>query len=230
MNQKKRIAVWVLVVAVVWHLNGCKPDGLDSTQLESIFTVQKDGYGYKFLSHKTYAMPNQVFPLSTTGAVVSDSFDAYLLEQMQAFMGAMGYQRLPIDNLHQADLVLVISKIGEDKWYLGGPETPHYFQGQRVAYPQPELLEQIDFSQGTVVVSLIDLDENIDDPSAVAAVWAGAMRGLLQSATEAKVLAGLQQVFAQSLYLNVGPPVTPDTDTTPMTDGGVFEIDKDGVQ
>lgn len=163
-----------------------------------------------FGAFKTFYMPDSVFLVGDTTKEVSNEFDDLILSSVANNFESRGYLRIT-DTLASPppDFVVVTAKStsttifftggwygGYYPWYPWGPGWGYY-----PWYPVGTVSS---YSQGSVLVSLIDPAKTDPDKKLVGAVWAGGVNGLLGDAsanTRQRIYNSVNQMFNQSPYL-----------------------------
>jgi len=162
-----------------------------------------------FGTFKTFYMIDSVFIVGDTTKEVSDDFDDLILSSVANNLEARGYQRV-VDTLAGApDFVAVVGKSASTTifftggWY--GGYYPWYPWGPGWGwYPGYPVGSVGSYSQGSVIVDLIDPARTDPDKKLVGSVWAGAVNGLLgdvSSGTRERIYNSINQMFVQSPYL-----------------------------
>jgi len=163
-----------------------------------------------FGAFKTFYLPDSVFLVGDTTKKVSNEFDDLILSVVANNFESRGYQRIT-DTLASPppDFVVVTAKSTSTTvffsggWY--GGYYPWYPWGPGYGwYPWYPVGTVNSYSQGSVVVDLIDPARTDTVNKLIGSVWAGGVNGLLGDATSntrERIYNSVNQMFNQSPYL-----------------------------
>jgi hypothetical protein len=204
-------------LGLLLYLPACYPgDPTNVQQLDVVITIRDTSV--VFNAANSYAMPDTVIHIEVDSAAgiieLSRDFDDLILATVRQNMADLGYtlEADPEDN--GADLVMLVGAIGTETttWYASYPwwgywgywpgwgYWPPYGAGWGWYYPP--YVGSVTYEQGTVIMTLIDPNEPVQENLAM--VWEGALRGLLSTAgtpTEQRITQGINRAFDQSPYL-----------------------------
>jgi hypothetical protein len=204
-------------------LFGCLPDTLDEEDdYNVVITARKPGKDFEY---KTFAMPEQVVDLSSAiddGSGSDDtieidhSFDSTILDAVAAQMAEAGYDRVVDQDGSVADVQVVVGAVASNNWSWYGYYPWYGYGGDYYYWYYPPVAVPVNTPTGSVVVLMIDRKASAANDAGMRlapVVWAGMVRGLLDSSSKAnanKAVNLIDQMFEQAPYLVVGPPLDPE--------------------
>jgi len=192
----------------------CYPGQIsDITETELIFTFYEPDADFAAIA--TYAMPDSIVRVGVGEEDDIDrTYDAQILAEIASQLNALGYSRIDENNPTPPDFIVLVAVNstsfsywvpggwwgwwgwypGWGGWYPGW--GPPYYPG----YPWYPGYGGT-YSTGTLAVTML---EPISIGMEIPAIWAGLANGLLSStssATAARALDAVDQMFEQSPYL-----------------------------
>jgi len=211
---KKNLHLWVrvsllsiLILGSMFLLQACFPFGPEDIEDFDIVGTFFDE-NVNFSSFKTYAMPDTIVHVDNSGTVVGTTgdYDALILSQVAANMGAVGYTR--VNSPSQADMLLTLAIAREgyslDNTYDYGD---YYGSGYNSygsgGYYNPGTEYQME--TGTVLMNLADSQS---EGSLKSSLWLGLINGITEESftnTSRRLIELINQAFVQSPYLGTTP-------------------------
>lgn len=211
---KERLPLWVrvgllsiLILGSMILLQACFPFGPEDIEDFDIVGTFYDE-NINFSTFTTYAMPDTIAKVENSSVSSEQGqYDALILSQVAANMGAAGYTR--VDDPDQADLLLtiVISR-GESRLddtydygdyygdrYDGYGTGGYYYTGS-----------DYQLETGTVLMNLANLKDQ--NGSTRPSIWVGIINGITEQSftnTNRRLIELINQAFAQSMYLGTSP-------------------------
>lgn len=220
-SRLKRREAGLLAALSAVFLVGCYPDQITSVQDLDVVATQYDTE-YAFSANGTWAMPDSIAHVcdfvDVDGCIeLRRDLDDEILAKVAAEMAALGYTRIPTDQINPGnvpDVVLLTSALGTRttviySWYPGwgwwggwGWCPGCWGPGWGWGYPPVGVTS---YESGSLIVSMVDPDLEPEEEEMIPTPWLGVLNGLLQSGTPAsRIDDGLTQMFAQSPYLRAG--------------------------
>jgi Domain of unknown function (DUF4136) len=221
-DRRRRRAAGAILAALVAAGPACYPGRImDVAQLDVVAALHGDTVDFGAL--RTFAMPDTVVHLTEQlGAAdipVSRAFDALILSEVASNFEARGYVRELAPAQHRPDfivLVAVTASVQVDAWvsypwfawwgfYPGWAFFPGFTPAWGINYPWSGVVSAFAWTQGTLIVDMIDL-RNIDPQRReIHSLWAGALNGVIDAASgvppEQRLTSGINQMFELSPYL-----------------------------
>jgi len=207
MNRKTTFFIFVTALMV-----SCYPSGPETVdELDLVLTTHEAAFN--FGAANTFALPSKIPEI--TGNIVAgdppeflnDAQAKQVLDRIRQNMIARGYTEVQTN----ADLVIPVAVMSTttlvyycDYWwnYWGWWGYYPIYPGYGGCYYPSGYA----YTTGTVLISMIDdAHEDGKPETAVNGVWAAAINGLLDgsdASTSARVDKGIDQAFAQSVYIN----------------------------
>jgi hypothetical protein len=206
---------WLLLPALLFALVSCYPgQPEDISQLDTVVTLYDDTVD--FTSFSTYAMPDSVnhFCPDSTGQScidVSRQFDQLMLQTVATNMQALGYTReFNPSPGNEPDVLITVAVTASKNWIVSGGYPWYPWWGW---YPccwgpgwnpwYPPYWTASSYEVGTILITMVDVDGAASENIPVS--WTGILNGLLgtqASATQSRIVDGINQAFDQSPYLN----------------------------
>ena len=206
-NVVGQVAILVFVLMAIFA--ACTPSMPDYvSDYDLVYT--KEDKAFSFSTVHTYFLPDSV----SSGEDAGDHrYDAAILASLKSNLDALGWVQLPIDGPDPADVVVLASSGTQTYgscaaycwycywgWYPGWGYYPGY-PGWGWGYPADIVCAS--YNTGTVVVNITNPNGVVDEKLPV--VWVGILNGLLdgsESSVNSRIDANIDQMFAQSPYLN----------------------------
>jgi Domain of unknown function (DUF4136) len=202
----------VLAGWAIMALAACWPGDVSSVQdLDVVLTVHDSTADF---SKPTYAMPDTVMEIDLgigDKIEISHQYDSLILAEVARQMNALGYQRQTPAQVQQngADYILVVQVSAREvtSYYASYPGCGYWdywywgYWGGCWGWYYPPVVGEVTYQVGTVFMDM--LEGTVDpDQEAFPRIWIGALNGLLQgSATQQRIISGIEQAYAQSPYL-----------------------------
>jgi len=190
---------------------GCYPDQIASvTQPVSVTTLVDSQTALK--TALTFALPDTVLhPARAQGAdVIGHEHDAEILASIRSNFVAMGWREIvDVTNEHPDVVVLTFvleqtnTGVAYSDWWGGWS----YWPGWPVGYGPdwfwgyPGNVTTFTYETGTLAMVMLDIRHGDQSTRRVPILWAGAVNGALAIASVSDALAGIDQAFIQSPYL-----------------------------
>ena len=190
---------------------GCSPGSTPSDVSDYDVVVTLYAEDADFPSAHTFALVDTVMHIVGESGQddISRQYDDLILSQVQADMLAQGWTEITApDSIHKPDVALQVGVATADYvhieywpsyWgYYPGWSYPSYGYGwgggSYTAY---------NYTTGTVIMAMVDLRNPNLDTETLPVMWVGAVSGVAAgtSSNETRIVAGIDQAFAQSPYL-----------------------------
>jgi hypothetical protein len=202
-------AIGVLVFLAALGLAACYTDyGLTYSDYDVVLTSYDKGTD--FGAFKTFFMRDTVFTLGDSGSTITDEFDEMTLNTVASNFAARGYVRLtdtlagsPPDFVVQVGKVTSTTIVAYSGGYWGG-YYPWYGWGYGWGYYPYYPTTVSSYSQGSVLVTMIDPARTDTTAKFIGTVWFGGANGLIgdvTSSTQQRIYNSINQMFIQSPYL-----------------------------
>jgi hypothetical protein len=175
------------------------PEDIEDFDIVGTFYDENVNFG----NFKTYAMPDTVVKVSSTGVTnEKEQYDDLILSQVEANMSAAGYER--ISDPQNADMIMTvaIARAGysiDQSYDYGDYYGDRYDDYGTGGYYYTGDNYQVD--TGTVLMSLANNDGN---PSLESSLWLGMLNGIVEQSftnTSRRLIELINQAFVQSPYL-----------------------------
>jgi hypothetical protein len=168
----------------------------------------------QFQTIVTFGMPDtvlQIYPDTTDDnpPQLTRLYDDFILSEVAAHLESRGYVRdLTPDPGSPPDVLVLVTATARTfsgaVWYPGwwwGWYWPPY-GGCYYCYYPPGYIDYYEWDQGTLMITMVDPSAPTD--STIQALWAGAVTGVMASATatQSRLEVGIDRVFALSPYLH----------------------------
>jgi hypothetical protein len=218
----KGIIPWILIIVLPLLIISCYPGGPASAEDLDIVGTSYDKE-FNFGNVNTFSLPDTIVHFVVQGEEDSlgRDYDDLIISRVKAQMISNGYTEEPLDTLNPADVVLLISAMSstnsglyfDPAWwwgywgwwpgwggYPGAPVWgPGWGMGLPVGYPV-----YIDYSTGTLFITMIDPENTNIDEMTVAVPWLAALNSLLSGGNRDKgqrITDNIDQAFKQSPYI-----------------------------
>ena len=203
--------VWILAAAVLLF-NSCYYDyGLSVEEYDVVATFfdTETNFG-KFHS---YAMPDSIIHLVEEGKEddITREYDELILTQINDNMQALGYQKMenPTED-NKPDVVLLVAVTTMEHyqayynyyWWGWG-----WYPGWGIWYPWYPGGAVYNYSTGTVLIDMVDIENANIEEEKLPAIWVAAINGLLGDKSRNvrnRLITNIDQCFKQSPYLATG--------------------------
>ncbi len=182
-------------------LQACFPYGPEDIEEFDIVGTFYDK-DVNFSSYKTYAMPDTVArPNSNDPA---GEYDALVLSQVAANMGALGYTR--VDDPNQSDMIVTLSVVKEgynlnSEYDYGDEYGSGYDNYGSGSYYTDSGGATYEVETGTVLISMSDHKMQADEPMPM---WLGVINGVVEQSytnMNRRLIELVNRCFVQSPYL-----------------------------
>lgn len=227
--RKARLGLAVGAAGVAAALVGCYPGEITSVEQTDVVVTLHDR-DFDFLQNRTYAMPDTVLDICSdledvecdNPVEIDHSFDPDILTKVDVNMEALGYRKIPFDDLEaeRADVVMLVAVMANERqayvyypwygwwgWWPGwGYYPPGWGPGWGGGYPCCGGVGTVTYEAGTLFLNMVDPDLVDPEAEVIPAIWAGALNAVLSKSQEnnrGRALDGIDQMFAQSQYLKV---------------------------
>ena len=210
---KKNLHLWVrvsllstLILGSIFLLQACFPFGPENIEDFDIVGTFYDE-NVNFSTFKTYAMPDTIVHVDNSGvSTTTGDFDALILSQIAANMGAAGYTRVNKPDDADMILTLAIAREGynlENTYDYGDYYGPGYDSYGSGGYYNTGSEYQME--TGTLLMNLAD---HKDSDSTKPSMWLGIINGVTEQSftnTSRRLIELINQAFVQSPYLGTTP-------------------------
>jgi hypothetical protein len=180
------------------------PENIEDFDIVGTFYDENEN----FSTFETYAMPDTIIHVDNSGVVSppTNDYDALILSQVAANMGAIGYER--VDNPDDASMILTLA-IAKEGYNLGntydygdyyGPGYDGYGSGGYYNTGSEYQMET-----GTLLMNLAD---HKDSDSTKPSMWLAIINGVTEQSftnTSRRLIELINQAFVQSPYLGTTP-------------------------
>ncbi len=195
----------------------CYPGDVSSvSELDVVATVRDQSANFGTIS--TFALPDTIIHLDIgegNQVELSRAFDDLILSEVVTQLEALGYMREADPLTNGADAVVLVSAFAVEQtnayvsypwwnyWgsYPGWGFWPGYGPGWGWGYPPT--VSTVSYEQGTLLISLIDVNNPDTQMETLPIIWVAAASGILSSAgvSETRLVTNIRQAFIQSPYL-----------------------------
>jgi hypothetical protein len=209
----------VCLLAVTVVLSSCYPGGpTDLSELDVVVTSYD--VDFDFTKPKTYALPDSVAHLgdpSEPGYVdLPRTYDALILQRIEAEMNAFGWTREMSPETNGADVFVLPSAVGATTWVLtsyypgyGGwgwyPGWGYYpGWGPGWGWGYPPYYSATSYKTGTLFIDMVDPNAADADEMTIPVRWTGTLSAVLGSSSvgaDDRITRGIHQAYEQSPYL-----------------------------
>lgn len=162
-----------------------------------------------FTAFKTFMMPDSIHHIVEEGKddEISRKFDRMILDQISVNMRTLGYTEIeePSEN-NKPDIVMVVMVTTTDNYYTYPVWPPYYpyYPGGGWYYPWYPAYGVSSYSTGTVLTSMVDLEQYDPEEESYLGVWIGAVNGLLGDSDaniSNRLTTAINEMFRISPYL-----------------------------
>ena len=190
---------------------GCYPEQISSlTQTVTITTLVDSQTALK--TAHTFALPDTVLhPAQFQGAdIIGHEHDADILKTVRSNLVALGWQEITDLATTRPDVVVLTfvlertnTGVAYTNWWGGWSFWPGWpvGYGPDWFWGYPGNVTTFTYESGTVAIVMLDLRNGDQTLKRVPILWAGAVNGVLMLASVEDALAGIDQAFLQSPYL-----------------------------
>jgi hypothetical protein len=211
---KKNLHLWVrvsllsiLILGSMVLLQACFPFGPEDIEDFDIVGTFYDE-NINFSTFKRYAMPDTIVHVDNSGVSTrTGDFDALILDQVAANMGAIGYTR--VDNPDQADMLLTLA-ISREGYNLGNSyDYGDYYGDSYSSYGSGGYYNsgsEYQLETGTLLMNLADHKDQ--SGSTRPSMWLGLINGITEQSftnTSRRLIELINQAYVQSPYLGTTP-------------------------
>jgi len=215
----KHLIFFSILGIILIVLGSCYPNRAEFVDELDVAATDYD-LDFPFETVLTYYMPDSIARITDDdNPKVPDldpEDDAIILAKIADNFEAIGYQRLDEDvTQEEADVIILVSASTTQNvflwwdywgWWPGwGYYPPGYGPGWGWGYPWGGV-SGYSYTTGTLLIQMVDPNEPDDIDDTIPVVWLGLVNGLTQGSTTsiiARANRGIDQVFAQSPYLDV---------------------------
>ena len=201
------LAIILPAFLIMAGLSACYTDyGMTTSDYDVVTTLYDNTYN--FSNDKTYFMPDTIEHIIQEGEKdeISRKFDSYILQQVASQMELRGFRRINDVTVETPDVVMALSVTARENYvayanYYWGGYWPGYGGWY---YPWYGGTTVYSYSTGTLFLNMLDASRFDPDKKLLAAVWVGAVNGLLgDTATNTKIRLSqsVGQAFIQSPYI-----------------------------
>jgi hypothetical protein len=206
----------IILVFVFYFLYGCYPKGPEYYS-DLDLTVTDYDADYNFGEQKFYWMADTVeYITNIEDNEIDDNLVQALLEKVESNLADRGYERLPDEEIDNADFAITVSVIASKNtgvgWVPGPPWYPGWGWGPGWGGYYPPYwggYYSYSYTTGSVFINWWDPQEapaptSIADEDQQPVHWLAAFNGLVSSSEEnnaTRVGTSIDQAFAQSPYI-----------------------------
>ncbi len=209
---KKNLHLWVrvsllsiLILGSMVFLQACFPFGPEDIEDFDIVGTFYDE-NVNFGAFKSYAMPDTIVHVDNSGVITrTGDFDALILSQIAANMGAVGYTR--VKNPDNADMLLTLA-ISREGYNLGNTYNYDDYYGDRYDYGSGGYYDSGSDYQLETGTLLINLADHKVEGGSTRSLWLGLINGITEQSftnTSRRLIELINQAFVQSPYLSTSP-------------------------
>jgi hypothetical protein len=210
---KKNLHLWVrvsllstLILGSVFLLQACFPFGPEDIEDFDIVGTFYDE-NVNFSNFKSYAMPDTIAKVSSSGVTnETGQYDALVLSQVAANMGALGYTR--VEDPEAADMLLTLA-IANEGYSVGNSYDYGDYYGDGYDYGSGGYYytgSDYQMETGTLLMNLANHKDG--DTARESAMWLGLINGVTEQSftnTSRRLIELINQAFVQSPYLGTTP-------------------------
>jgi hypothetical protein len=196
----------MLIFGSMLLLQACFPFGPEDIEEFDIVGTFYDE-NVNFSSFRTYVMPDTIVHVDNSGVTTrTGDYDALILDQVAANMGAIGYAR--VDNPDDADMILTLAISREGYNLERTYDYGDYYGSNYDGYGSGNYYttgSQYQMETGSVLMSLADTQS---DGSLTSSMWLGIINGMTEQSftnTSRRLIELINQAFVQSPYLGTTP-------------------------
>ncbi|MCK4754954.1 MAG: DUF4136 domain-containing protein, partial [Calditrichia bacterium] len=159
-----------------------------------------------FSAFKSYAMPDTIVHVDNSGVTTrTGDFDALILDQVAANMGAIGYTR--VKNPDNADMLLTLA-ISKEGYDLGSTYNYDDYYGDRYDYGSGGYYNTGSEYQLETGTLLMNLANHKAEGGSAKPMWLGIINGVTEQSftnTSRRLIELINQAYVQSPYLGTTP-------------------------
>ncbi|MEJ2481668.1 MAG: DUF4136 domain-containing protein [Gemmatimonadota bacterium] len=218
-----RWPVAVAALLAVGGLTACYPGEISNvSETQVVLTTYNEDFDFR--GQRTYAIPDTVVEVCDVpnppeqGPINCEdesrleydhALDATFVDQVVRNMDALGYQRIPTEEVTESNLpdVAVVVMVAVNEWtaYTYWPCGGYW--GWWGWYPPgygcwyPGYVSTTSWNEGTLFVDMLHPDGRDDTGEQIPSVWTGAVNAVLSSSGQSNVnlaLSGIDRAFDQS--------------------------------
>lgn len=190
---------------------GCYPDQIMSlSQLSSVTTLVDSQAPLR--QARTFALPDTIIhPEEAQGAaVIGHDGDPQILARIREGFLGFGWHEITDVVAERPDVVVLTAVLEKTNtgvayldWWGGWGWWPGWPVGYGPAWGwgYPANAVTFEYETGTLVVTMLDIQHGDTSAKRVPLLWAAAVNGVLTKSSLEGALAGIDQAFAQSPYL-----------------------------
>jgi len=209
LGMRATLAPLFLILSSV--VTGCYPEQISSlTSAVSVTTLVDSQMPLK--TARTFALPDTILhPARAQGAdIIGHEHDAEILATIRSNFVAMGWSEVKDVAVQRPDVVVltfVLEQTNTGVAYSGWWGGWGYWPGWPVGYGPdwawgyPGNVTTFTYETGTLAMVMLDIRNGDQSAKSVPILWAGAVNGALAIASIGDALAGIDQAFTQSPYL-----------------------------
>ncbi|HEY2379281.1 MAG TPA: DUF4136 domain-containing protein [Gemmatimonadaceae bacterium] len=201
------------VLALVAVATSCYPDQITSTtQLASITTLVDSQAPLR--NARTFALPDTIIhsmSLNGTGTgTITHAGDAEIIATIRSGLLAFGWQEVTNVAVQRPDVVVLTAVLEQTNtgvfypdwwanwgWWPGWPVS----YGADWVWTSPVDAVAFTYQTGTLLIAMLDVEHGNTSTKRVPLLWAAGVSGVLTPSSFNGALAGIDQAFAQSPYL-----------------------------
>ena len=209
---KKNLHLWVrvsllsiLILGSMVLLQACFPFGPEDIEDFDIVGTFYDE-NVNFSTFKSYAMPDTIVHVDNSGVTTrTGDFDALILDQVAANMGAIGYTR--VKNPDNADMLLTLA-ISKEGYDLGSTYNYDDYYGDRYDYGSGGYYNTGSEYQLETGTLLMNLANHKAEGGSTKPMWLGLINGITEQSftnTSRRLIELINQAYVQSPYLGTTP-------------------------
>jgi hypothetical protein len=202
----------LIVPALVIVMTSCYPDQITSTtQLSSVTTLVDSQAPLR--AARTFALPDTIIhSMSLTGTgtgTITHAGDADILAAIRSGLLLFGWQEVNV-SVERPDVVVLTAVLEQTNtgvaytdwwanwsWWPGWPAA----YGPDWVWTSPVNAVAFTYQTGTLLITMLDIQHGNMSTKRVPLLWAAGVSGVLTASSFTGALAGIDQAFAQSPYL-----------------------------
>ena len=222
-RSSRRGLVAAAVILTVGGLTACYPGEISNVS-ETQVVLTAFNREFDFAGQRTYAIPDTVVEVCDIpnppeqGPINCDddnrldydhSLDATFVDRVVQNMNALGYRRIPTEEVTESNLpdVAVIVMVAVSEWTAYSYWPCGGYWGWWGWYPPgygcwyPGYVSSTSWEEGTLFLDMLHPDGRDDTGEQIPSVWTGAINAVLSSSGQTNVnlaLSGIDQAFDQS--------------------------------
>lgn len=213
--QKKNVFIFTAALLMIATVPSCNLYPDSETRVEDLdITVTYYDKENDFSQNLTYSIVDEVVEVDddTTNPPDPVTNSATIIQQIDANMQALGYEKIPDNTINVPDVRITAVATSTttwyyyyyyywDYWYWWGYYPCCYYYPP--TYPVVE-----SYTTGTLVMQMAQF-KGVASGDSVKTVWTGVINGLLEEDTQAnlktRIKNSIDEAFRQSPYLDVNP-------------------------